>query len=106
MSPRDSAPVATGPPWSSLSTAASLWKDLPILCAGLALFWGLISLSRYWTGPVSSQPDIDLSPFALPKYALFSVTRIAIAYCISLAVTVIYASTTRGLDCLEAQRPI
>lgn len=48
-------------------------------------------MTRYWAGPVGTQPDIDLSPAALPKYALFSVARIAIAYAISLAVTVVYA---------------
>jgi NitT/TauT family transport system permease protein len=42
---------------------------------------------------VNTQPDIDLSPAALPKYALFSVARIMIAYLISLAVTVVYAYT-------------
>jgi NitT/TauT family transport system permease protein len=94
LSPQDGVAVAprSGPPWSALSTTgSSLLKDLPILCAGLALFWGLLSLSRYWTGPVSSQPDIDLSPAALPKYAFFSVARIVIAYAISLVVTVVYA---------------
>ncbi len=48
-------------------------------------------MTRYWAGPVGTQPDINLSPAALPTYALFSVTRIVIAYGISLAVTVIYA---------------
>ena len=91
---RHGAALSGGPPWSALSaTVPSLWKDLPILCAGLALFWALLSLTRYWTGPVNTQPDIDLSPAALPKYALFSVARILIAYTISLAVTVIYAYT-------------
>ena len=64
---------------------------MPILCAALALFWALLSLTRYWTGSVNTQPSIDLSPAALPKYALFSVARILIAYTISLAVTVVYA---------------
>jgi NitT/TauT family transport system permease protein len=40
---------------------------------------------------VSSQSHIDLSPAALPRYALFSVGRILIAYAISLAVTLVYA---------------
>ena len=45
--------------------------------AGLALFYGLLSLTHYWAGPVNAQPEIRLTPAALPKYALFSVARIA-----------------------------
>jgi NitT/TauT family transport system permease protein len=68
----------------------SLIRDLPVILAGLSLFYGLLSLARYWAGPVNTQPEIQLSPTALPAYALFSVTRILIAYLISLAVTMVY----------------
>ena len=57
------------------------------------MFWALLSLTRYWAGPAITQPEIDLSPAALPKYALFSLARIIIAYSISLIVTVVYAYT-------------
>lgn len=50
-----------------------------------------MSLTRYWTGPVNTQPEIDLHPLALPKYALFSVARLALAYLVSLVVTLVYA---------------
>jgi len=59
----------------------------------LALFYGLLSLARYWTGLVGAQTAIDLRPAALPKYALFSVARITIAYMFSLAITLVYAYT-------------
>jgi NitT/TauT family transport system permease protein len=72
------------------SAWALLW-DLPIVFAGLGLFYGLLSLTRYWAGPVNTQPEIHLNPGALPGYALFSVARIAVAYAISLAVTLVYA---------------
>jgi NitT/TauT family transport system permease protein len=58
--------------------------------AGLALFYGLLSLAHYWTGPVSTQPGIDLRPSALPKYAMFSLARITLAYFISLAFALVY----------------
>jgi NitT/TauT family transport system permease protein len=88
------AALSGGPPWAALSAGVpSLWKDLLVLCAVLALFWGLLSVTRYWSGPADTQTRIDLSPGALPKYALFSVARIAIAYAISLVVTVVYAYT-------------
>ncbi len=35
-------------------------------------------------------PSIDLSPTALPKYALFSVVRLSAAYVISLGFTLVY----------------
>jgi NitT/TauT family transport system permease protein len=72
------------------STARSLLRDLPIIIGGLALFYGLLSLSHYWTAPVNAQADIQLSPGVLPKYALFSVARILTAYLISLVFAVAY----------------
>jgi NitT/TauT family transport system permease protein len=69
---------------------SSLLTDLPILLAGFGLFYGLLSLTRYWTGPVNAQHEIHLNPGALPGYALFSVARLTMAYAISLIVTLIY----------------
>jgi NitT/TauT family transport system permease protein len=89
MYPRDRA---SSPPWASFSTTIpSLVRDIPIIIAGLALFYGLMSVTGYWAGPVNTQPVIQLSPYALPKYAMFSVGRIVAAYLISLVVTLIYA---------------
>ena len=79
------------PPWGVFPAgASSLLRDLPILLAGLALFYGLLTFARYGIGPVNTQAVIQLSPGALPKYAFFSVTRIAIAYFLSLAFTLVY----------------
>ena len=89
MVPRERA---SNPPWASFSTTIPpLLRDIPIIIAGLALFYGLISLTGYWSSPVNTQPVIQLSPSALPKYALFSVARIVAAYLISLIVTLVYA---------------
>ena len=80
-------------PWGTLPTRfSSFVRDLPILAAILGLFYGLLSLAHYWAGPVGTHADIQLDPAVLPKYALFSVARIAIAYCLSLALTLVYAS--------------
>jgi len=54
------------------------------------VFYGLLSFARYWIGPVSTQAEIDLHPAALPKYALYSVLRLTIAYGFSLVFTLIY----------------
>ena len=79
------------PPWGVFPAGAtSLLRDLPILLAGLALFYGLLTFARYGVGPVNTQTPILLRPGVLPKYAFFSVTRIAIAYFLSLAFTLVY----------------
>jgi NitT/TauT family transport system permease protein len=64
--------------------------DLPVLLAGLGVFYGLLALGRYWIGTVNAQPEIHLSPAALPKYALFSLARLAVAYVISFGFTLVY----------------
>jgi NitT/TauT family transport system permease protein len=60
------------------------------MLAGLAVFYGLLTFSRYGIGPVNTQAEIQLHPGGLPKYALFSLTRIAMAYVLSLAFTLVY----------------
>jgi NitT/TauT family transport system permease protein len=61
------------------------------MLAGLALFYGLLSLAQYWASPIGTRPAIDLHPTSLPKYAFFSVARIMLAYFVSLIFTLVYA---------------
>src|SRR6202142_1571573 len=80
------------PPWGALPTVApSLATDLPVMAAALALLFGLLSLARYWAGPVNPSPEISLHPAALPLYALYSLARLGVAYALSLAFTLVYA---------------
>ncbi|MGC1478172.1 MAG: ABC transporter permease, partial [Terriglobales bacterium] len=65
-------------------------KELPIFLAAFSIFYAFLAMSRYWLTPLSSQAEISLSPGALPMYAMFSVTRIAISYFISLIFAVVY----------------
>jgi NitT/TauT family transport system permease protein len=79
------------PPWGiSLPMAASWVRDVPIVLGGLALFYALLSFARYWGGPINPQAQIDLAPGALPKYAVFSITRLTLAYLVSLLFTLVY----------------
>jgi NitT/TauT family transport system permease protein len=83
--------IARLPTWGMLSSRPfSLWTELPIAFSGMALFYGLLALARYWAAPANTQTEIDLSPTALPIYAAFSVARLAAAYVLSLAVSLIY----------------
>src|ERR1700690_2655097 len=70
--------------------ATSLTRELPIVLAGIGLFYSVVSFARYWSGPIDSQAEISLHPAALPKYALFSVLRLAIAYIFSFIFTLVY----------------
>jgi NitT/TauT family transport system permease protein len=70
--------------------APSLLKDVPIFLAVFSVFYTFLAVARYWFTPVSSQTEIDLSPRALPAYAMFSVMRITIAYVISLVFSIVY----------------
>jgi len=68
----------------------SLLRELPILLGAIGVFYSLIAFARYWAGPFNTAAEISLSPAALPKYALFSVLRLAFAYACSLAFTLVY----------------
>jgi NitT/TauT family transport system permease protein len=57
---------------------------------GFALFYALLALTRQWMAPVTGQMEISLSPGVLPKYAMFSVLRIALAYVLSLFFAIVY----------------
>jgi NitT/TauT family transport system permease protein len=77
--------------WGKLPAAGSSYlKDLPILFAGLGLFYALISLTHYWMTPATVETHIHLEASALPEYAMFSFLRIALAYFCSLAFTLVY----------------
>jgi NitT/TauT family transport system permease protein len=81
------------PPWRILpAPAASLLRDAPIVVAGFALLYAVLSVARDWSAPVDARVVIQLSLSALPTYALFSVARIAAAYALSLIVAVVYGS--------------
>src|SRR3984957_1552719 len=79
------------PSWGRLPAGApSLLRELPVMLGGLALFYAFLALTHRWMAPVTEQTEINLAPTALPKYAMFSVLRITIAYFLSLAFAIGY----------------
>ena len=79
------------PSWAGFpQNVSSILQDVPIVLAGLALFYALLAMTRHWMAPVTEHPEISLSPAALPKYAAFSVLRIALAYLVSLVFSLVY----------------
>jgi NitT/TauT family transport system permease protein len=86
--------TSTGPLWGKFSvTGSSMVRDLPIILAGLTLFYAVLSVTHYWVAPVGTRANIQLSIGALPRYAMFSLLRIAVAYVISLVFTLVYGYT-------------
>jgi len=86
--------------WRGFS-AYRLWSQLPHLevsslpdvimfAAGIALFYGVITVGHSWFGPFTPTVEISRSVRALPVYAGYSLLRITIAYGLSLAFTLVY----------------
>jgi NitT/TauT family transport system permease protein len=64
--------------------------DMCVAVIGLACFYGVVVLARYWFGHSEPEIVISQSPRALPLYAFYSVVRIGLAYLLSLFFAVGY----------------
>lgn len=87
--PGDRTPAVVTPPHPG---GQALWVDGLVLGMIIAIFGGLIALGRHWSAPLERAPDMDLSLLALPRYALFSLSRGFVAYGLSLAFTLVYGT--------------
>lgn len=87
---RQTNPLASALPWLRFPQTRFDLPDVLMLAAGLALFYGIISIARTWFGPLTPQVAISRSPWSLPIYAGFSLLRVTLAYALSLAFTVVY----------------
>lgn len=67
--------------------------DALILLALFAFIYGLLGIGKEWTGILRPVVEIDLSPWALPRYTAFSLFRGFAAYAISLLFTLAYGYT-------------
>lgn len=73
-----------------LRPLAAYWPDaLFILCIA-GLVYGIAGFEKQVTTQFRPTFEIDFSPLALPKYALFSLARGLAAYAISLTFTLLY----------------
>ncbi len=71
-------------------TRGSGFADLLLLGGIAGIVFGLFNFSNEWAAPSSENTLIDLSPWALPKYTFFSLSRGIIAYIFSLLFTLLY----------------
>jgi NitT/TauT family transport system permease protein len=87
--------------------------DLCVAGIGLACFYGVVVIARYWFGHPEPEIVISQSPRALPLYAFYSIVRIGLAYLLSLIFAVGYgyvaaynkrieALMIAGLDILQS----
>ncbi len=77
--------------------------DLVVACIGLAAFYGVVQIGRLWLGQPQPSVVLSLSPRALPRYALYSIVRMALAYLLSLVFAIGYgylAAYSRRLESL------
>ena len=66
------------------------WVDLLVAIGLAGILFAVVDLASEWTGPKHEKVEINLSPWALPGYTLFSLARGLIAYSISLLFTLLY----------------
>jgi NitT/TauT family transport system permease protein len=64
--------------------------DVALMLAIGAIVFGVIGLAREWSGTLRPTVEIDLSPAALPRYALYSLSRGLAAYVLSLGFALVY----------------
>ena len=77
--------------WSQLpSIEASHLPDVIMFAAGIAVFYGIVTVGHSWLGPFTPSVEISRSVWALPAYAGYSLLRITIAYVLSLGFTLVY----------------
>jgi NitT/TauT family transport system permease protein len=64
--------------------------DMCVAGIGLACFYGVVVIAKYWFGHPEPEIVISQSPRALPQYAFYSIVRIGLAYLLSLVFAIGY----------------
>jgi NitT/TauT family transport system permease protein len=76
--------------------------DLCVALCGLAIFFSVVKTGVYWMGKPIPVVPISHSIRALPVYAFYSMTRIGIAYLLSLIFAITYGYTAAYNPRIEA----
>src|ERR1700730_12304414 len=73
-------------------SSRSAWPgvDLLVILGLVGVVYALAQATSLWTAPLATHVEIDLSPSAVPGYAVASVVRMTAAYVLSLAFSLIY----------------
>ncbi len=76
--------------------------DVGVAACGLAIFFSIVSTGAYWLGKPVPVVPISHSIGALPLYAFYSLTRMGIAYLLSLVFAISYGYIAAYSPRLEA----
>jgi NitT/TauT family transport system permease protein len=87
--------------------------DMCVAGIGLACFYGVVYIAKYWAGHPEPEMVISQNPRDLPQYAFYSIVRIGLAYLLSLVFAIGYgyvaaynkrieALMIAGLDILQS----
>jgi NitT/TauT family transport system permease protein len=76
--------------------------DVGVALCGLAIFFGILYMARYWMGSAEPVVPISHSERALPLYAFYSIVRITLAYLLSLIFAIVYGYTAAYSPRIEA----
>jgi NitT/TauT family transport system permease protein len=74
----------------SLERTWPIILDVLVFATVLAVFYGVLTIARYWLGQAIPVTEISRSPRSLPLYAFYSLVRMGIAYFLSLLFAVTY----------------
>jgi NitT/TauT family transport system permease protein len=74
----------------ALKRSWPFFMDVAVAAIGLACFYAIVLIAKFWAGPPEAEMVVSLSPRALPQYAFYSVVRIGLAYLLSLAFAIGY----------------
>ncbi|HET6207842.1 MAG TPA: ABC transporter permease subunit [Terracidiphilus sp.] len=76
--------------------------DIGVALCGLAIFFGILHMARYWMGSPVAEVPISHSERSLPLYAFYSIVRITLAYLLSLIFAIAYGYTAAYSPRIEA----
>ncbi len=79
-------------PTAVVRPPAPKWVDLAMLCLLVAIGYVVMHAGVGWGTPIASNVHVGTSPWNLPWYAALSTMRMAVAYVLTLAFSVAYAS--------------
>ena len=68
--------------------------DVLVLLGLVGVVYAVAQTAALWSAPIAGHIEIDLSPWALPGYALASVVRMAAAYVLSMVFSLVYGRLT------------